>query len=130
MAGFLWPGICTRFFDLANAGRIEPFTSRDLLDEISEVLHRQKHAEHVARTGFTAEQLVSQYQRFAKRIPTQKFTRQICRDADDDVVLACVLAAKAGLIVTGDKDLLTLHPWHDIQIMNPASALQWLISSS
>ena len=50
MAGFLWPGICTQFFDLANAGRIEPFTSRDLIDEIREVLHRPKHAHHVART--------------------------------------------------------------------------------
>jgi putative PIN family toxin of toxin-antitoxin system len=130
MAGFLWPGICTQFFDMANAGCIEPFTSRDLLDEISEVLRRPKHAQHVARTGFTVEQLVSQYQRFAKRIPTQKFTRQICRDADDDAVLACALAAKADMLVTGDKDLLVLHPWHDIQILNPADALQWLASST
>lgn len=59
MAGFLWPGICTQFFDLANAGRIEPFTSRDLIDEIREVLYRPKHAHHVARTGFTAEQLIA-----------------------------------------------------------------------
>jgi len=29
MAGFLWPGICTQFFDLANAGRIDPFTRPD-----------------------------------------------------------------------------------------------------
>jgi len=130
LAGFLWPGICTQFFELANAGHLEPFTSRDLLDEISDVLHRPKHAQHVARTGFTARQLVSQYQRFAKRIPVQKFTQQICRDADDDAALACALAAKAELIITGDKDLLVLHPWRDVQILNPADALQRLAAGS
>lgn len=130
MTGFLWPGICTQFFDLANAGRIEPFTSRDLIDEIREVLYRPKHAHHVARTGFTAEQLIDQYQRFAKPIPARKFTKQICRDADDDVVLACALAAKADVIVTGDKDLIVLHPWNGIQILSPADALQWLTSST
>ncbi len=130
MAGFLWPGICTQFFELANAGYLEPFTSRELLDEISDVLHRSKHAHHVARTGFTARQLVSYYQRFAKRIPVRKFTRQICRDADDDAVLACALAAQAYMIVTGDKDLLVLHPWHNIQILNPSDALQRLSAGS
>lgn len=130
MAGFLWPGICTRFFELANAGHLEPFTSRDLLDEISQVLHRPKHAQHVARTGFTARQLVNHYQRFAKRIPVQKFTQQICRDADDDAVLACALAANAELIITGDKDLLVLHPFRNIQILNPAEALRKLTAGS
>lgn len=124
MAGFLWPGICTQFFELANAGVIEPYTSRELLDEINEVLHRPKHAQNVARTGFTAKQLVNKYQRFAKRIPAQKFTQQICRDADDDAVLACALAANASMIITGDKDLRVLHPWRSILILNPAEALQ------
>jgi len=45
-------------------------------------------------------------------------------------VLACALAAKADVIVTGDKDLIVLHPWHGIQILNPADALQWLTSST
>ena len=69
MAGFLWPGICTQFFDLANAGRIELFTSRDLIDEIREVLYHPEHAHHVARTGFTAEQLIDQYQRSPSPFP-------------------------------------------------------------
>ena len=128
MAGFLWPGICTQFFELANAGQIQPFTSRELLDEINEVLHRPQHAHHVARTGYTAKQLVTEYRRFAKRIPSPKFTPQICRDADDDAVLACALAAKAKIIVTGDKDLLVLHPFRGVDILNPARALRQVLN--
>lgn len=124
MAGFLWPGICTRFFDLANSGQIDCFTSSDLIAEIDEVLHRKQHAQHVARTGLTAKQLVAHYRRFAQLIPARKFTVQICRDADDDAVLACALGAQARLIVTGDKDLRVLHPWRDIHILTPPDALR------
>ncbi|HRF64192.1 MAG TPA: hypothetical protein P5260_18035 [Candidatus Competibacter sp.] len=45
-------------------------------------------------------------------------------------MLACALAAKADVIVTGDKDLIVLHPWNGIQILSPADALQWLTSSA
>lgn len=52
----------------------------------------------------------------------QVFTQQICGDADpdDDAVLSCALGARANLIVTSDKDLLVLHPWRDIRILNSA----------
>ena len=41
----------------------------------------------------------------------------ICRDPDDNRVLECALAGAADYILTGDEDLLTLHPWHGIQIV-------------
>lgn len=42
------------------------------------------------------------------------------RDPDDDHVLGCALAAHAPIIVTGDKDLLTLHPFREIAVLTPA----------
>jgi uncharacterized protein len=130
MAGFLWPGICTRFFDLANSGQIHCLTSTDLIVEIDDVLHREQHAHHVSRTGLTAKQLVANYRRFAQVVPAKKFTVQICRDADDDAVLACALTAQAELIVTGDKDLRVLHPWRGIHILNPPEALRYVAAQS
>jgi predicted nucleic acid-binding protein len=50
----------------------------------------------------------------------------VCRDADDDAVLACALAARADLIVSGDKDLLVLQAFQGIPILTAAQALQWL----
>lgn len=46
-----------------------------------------------------------------------------CRDAKDDKVLECALAAAADLIVSGDRDLLVLHPWRGIPILSPAAYL-------
>jgi uncharacterized protein len=68
----------------------------------------------------------TRYQRLSHAVSARKFTQQICRDADDDAVLACALAANASMIITGDKDLLVLHPWRGIHIVKPADALQRL----
>lgn len=43
-----------------------------------------------------------------------------CRDADDDQFLSLALAAEAQVIISGDKDLLVLHPFEGISIVNPA----------
>jgi putative PIN family toxin of toxin-antitoxin system len=46
--------------------------------------------------------------------------RGSCRDANDDQFLALALAANADAIVSSDKDLLALHPWRRIPVLNPA----------
>lgn len=45
------------------------------------------------------------------------------RDPDDDHVLGCAIAASANVLVTGDKDLLSLHPFMGIAIVTPAAFL-------
>jgi|SRR5208283_3181230 len=44
---------------------------------------------------------------------------EICRDADDDNIIACAVAAKADYLVTGDSDLLEIKNYHDIKIVTP-----------
>lgn len=48
----------------------------------------------------------------------------VCRDPDDDEVLALALAAQVDLIVSGDDDLLALQVFEGIPIPSPAQALQ------
>lgn len=45
-------------------------------------------------------------------------------DPDDDHVLALALAARVGLIVSGDDDLLALGNYQGIPIISPAQAVQ------
>jgi predicted nucleic acid-binding protein len=47
----------------------------------------------------------------------------VCRDPDDDLVLATALGANASLIVSGDGDLLVLRTFRDIRILNATAAL-------
>ena len=56
----------------------------------------------------------------AEFFPTGKLTILACRDVEDNKFLELALAAKADCIITGDKDLLVLHPFHDIPILSPS----------
>jgi putative PIN family toxin of toxin-antitoxin system len=50
--------------------------------------------------------------------PTQAITG-VCRDPEDDNILACALAAEADYLVTGDADLLALHEFKGTSIVTP-----------
>jgi uncharacterized protein len=45
--------------------------------------------------------------------------QQVCRDADDDLILGTALAANADCLITGDKDLLVLQQFQGIDILRP-----------
>lgn len=47
----------------------------------------------------------------------------ICRDANDQFLLALAVVAEASIIVSSDYDLLTLNPWRGIAILTPAQFL-------
>ena len=48
----------------------------------------------------------------------------VCRDAKDNKFLELAIAAGASCIITGDQDLLVLHPFNGIPIISPAEFLQ------
>jgi putative PIN family toxin of toxin-antitoxin system len=50
---------------------------------------------------------------------------QASRDPNDDHVLGCAIAVGAQVLVTGDKDLLALHPFRGVAIVTPAGFLAW-----
>jgi putative PIN family toxin of toxin-antitoxin system len=50
---------------------------------------------------------------------------QECRDPGDDKFLSLALAGNASVIITGDDDLLVLHPFRNIAIL---SAFDYLMS--
>jgi len=59
-----------------------------------------------------------------RRVEAAPLGKQRSRDTKDHPYLAAALAAKAGLIVTYDRDLLVLEKPFGIQIVRPARFLQ------
>ena len=94
-----------------------------MLDELAATLAKKKLAKPVLATGLTADQMLRNYRRLVTLVTARQLVQQVSRDADDDAVLACALAARADLIVSGDDDLLVLKDFQSIPIVTAAQAV-------
>jgi len=43
----------------------------------------------------------------------------LCSDPDDDKFVACAIASGSRIIISGDKHLLKVSGYHDIEILKP-----------
>jgi len=59
----------------------------------------------------------------SKRVIVTGRISGICRDPKDDFILECAESGEADLIVTGDKDLLSLAAHGRIQVVTPRQYL-------
>ena len=59
-------------------------------------------------------------------VPTAIAQRAYFRDPTDDVFVHTALAARAIRLISGDKDLLCLHPLDSLQILSPRAGLDEL----
>lgn len=50
---------------------------------------------------------------------------EICRDKKDNMILELAIEAQADAIISNDIDLLVLHPFQNIQIINASDFLTW-----
>lgn len=123
-SGLLWDGTPARLIDAAQAGEIEIYTSRMLLAELTRILKRTKFSKFIAASGLGIEGLVLGYAELALLVEPLPIPPTILADPDDDHVLACALAAHAELIVSGDKHLLELKAFQNIEIITAAQSLE------
>ncbi len=108
VSGLLWRGNPRRILDAARDGIIELYTSPVLLEELEDVLSREKFARKLAATTVTVQDLISGFSALATVIEAEPIEPVILVDPDDDEVLACALSAEAEVIVSGDSDLFVV----------------------
>lgn len=126
VVGLLWQGTPNRLIEEAFDGGIELATSPALLDELQGILPRAKFARQLAKQSLSIDGLVLRYAELAKLVYPAPINPVVIRDPDDDHVLACAIAAKVDLVVSGDSDLLKLGQYQGIPIVSPAEALKRL----
>ena len=124
VSAFLWRGTPGRLIDLAGAKWVTLYSSHALLNELADVLHRNKFAKQVAATGLTAAQMIQNYRRLATLVHAPSLASPVSRDAGDDVVLACGFASGVDAIVSGDDDLLDLKVFQGIPIVTAAQVVR------
>ena len=124
LSGLLWPGGAPgRLIDLGEAGRVELLSSPALLAELRDVLGRSKFTQQIDRRGISVADLFDGYAALVRLVKPLVTPRVIARDPDDDHVIACAVASRADLIVSGDLDLLDLGNHQGIRILKAADAV-------
>ena len=117
LAAVLAPGLCrelVRKHILAH----ELICSPALLEELAEKLRQKLGVEPGTIPFFVA------YSQRVSLVETTPLPVPICRDPDDDLVLATALAGQAEVIMTGDKDLLILKAHQGVRIVSPRQFLE------
>ncbi|RYY80438.1 MAG: putative toxin-antitoxin system toxin component, PIN family [Moraxellaceae bacterium] len=98
----------------------ELYFSDETWQELVEVIHRPKFAKY-----FQPHQVTYLLETLARIGIFAKVTQAVvaCRDPKDDKFLSLAIAVQATIIVSGDKDLLVLHPFRGIDILTAAEFL-------
>lgn len=126
ISGLAWTGAPRRVVELVLDRELSCSTSGALIAELRRVLSYQRIEKVLSQRGLTAADLVEQIGLVSDLVIAPALPKPVCRDSDDDAVLACALAAQADLIVSGDQDLLVLQAFEGIPILTAAQALEWL----
>lgn len=127
LSGLLWHGAPHVLIVHVRGGVLGLVTSPALLTEFARVLARPKFNPILRRAGVSREHALTELRQLTEVIEPPPLAKPICRDPDDDAVLACALAAKADLIISGDHDLLDLTEYRGIAILNASDALERIV---
>jgi putative PIN family toxin of toxin-antitoxin system len=115
IAAFLTEGICVKLLIRARRRDFDMILCDEILHEFKRVLKKKfaasphEMSEALTILSAAAQDILGQTDSI---VP-------ICRDLDDDLILACARDAVADYVVTGDEDLLVLKNYEGISILSP-----------
>lgn len=95
--------------------RLSVVSSVEQHEELRNTLEKPKFRNLLSETD--RESLIKVYTDVALVVHVPKRVT-VCRDPKDDFILSIALAGRADMIITGDKDLLELHPFRGVEIIS------------
>lgn len=98
---------------------VEIFTTREILEEFSEVLQRD-----FKYSSEETEKIIEKTFPILTLVEIQGRLKVIQDDPDDDKIVECALVSSSNYIITYDKHLLNIREYEDIKIIKPEEALQ------
>jgi putative PIN family toxin of toxin-antitoxin system len=110
----------TALFSARKQGRL--LISHEIAREYLSVFYRKKFDKWIS-----FENRINFIENIIENSMLVDITRHVsvCRDAKDNMFLSLAVSAQANFIITGDKDLLTLHPFDEIPVLSPVDFLKY-----
>ena len=94
----------------------EILASIETVNELNSVLGREKFSRYITTTE--RFQFLAMYLKETRQIKIETHISD-CRDPRDNKFLELAVSGQANCIISGDQDLLVLHPFRGIKIITP-----------
>ena len=124
VSAIIWGGIPDEIISLQEQRKIEIASSRKLLSELENTFNKKKIQTKLEALQLTTSSAISLVYDSVNIYPIEELIVPELRDPDDTIVLATAIAANAEVIITGDRDLLILQEYQNIQIMTATDFLE------
>ena len=100
-----------------NEGRFKLVVSLEIFKEYQVTIQELRRKYHSIDVDETLDLVL----REAEICSSFALPQAVCDDPKDDMFFACALAAKAKIIVSGDKHLLSVKDYEGIEVLKPRS---------
>lgn len=117
ISAFAADGLCSKLLERANKHDFVLFVSPFILEEFKRTLKIK-----IALSKRDIEEALSILKEVVNSVDPNKqgiIVKNVCKDRDDDNILAAASACRADYLITGDKDLLELNKYRKTKIFKP-----------
>lgn len=126
VSAFFWRGNEYSLFKEIEQGKFEMYLSKEVLDEVEEVINRGKFKEILVKTNQKPDEIIRKIIAVSHLVLGPKLGIRVCRDPKDDKFIECAIHAKGDYIVSGDEDILELKQYKNIKIVKSSEILSLL----
>ena len=127
VSGLLWAGPPNRILKWCRDGLLKILGCVEITDEVRRVLQYEKFSERLSHLETTPNEAFTYFINLISLVPTPQHIHPVVReDPFDNIFLSLASENKAHMIISGDKHLLDLKEYNDIQIVTPSEAVKVL----
>jgi uncharacterized protein len=123
LSALLWGGQPNIIIRLIEMKQIQAISSAEILTELTDILQKAKLQKRLNQLKLNADEVTVVAKRLMTLVVIDAVLIPELRDPKDQMVIATAIAGDAQIIISGDRDLLVLHPFSNIAIFSPQEFL-------
>jgi putative PIN family toxin of toxin-antitoxin system len=124
VSGVFFAGPPYRILEAWRDGELQLVVSQEILEEY------QRVGETLAEQfpGINLQPIIDLVTTNAEIFPNQILRGSVCEDPDDDKFIACAIASRCKVVVSGDKHLLKVSGFGGIKVIRPRQLIDEYLS--
>ena len=126
-SGLFFPGIPFKILNDINQGKYRTVVSQEIVDEYKRTIDKLADRFPDVINANTQLELIVLSSDICQ---PQELIEPVCADPDDDKFIACAIASKTRIIISGDKHLLNVSGYKGIEVLTPRQFVEKYIRRS